>query len=86
MQSLSRMKWLHSLAVLALVVVWVATPFVSDRPSWVEPVYWAAVVVAVLWALFVAVRTKHWWLVAAALLTAVAWPLLLFVGLSLFGI
>lgn len=74
------------IAALALVLVWVAAPFVSDRPAWAEPVFWTYTAVAVLWALFVALRTRRWWLVAAALLTAVAWPLVLLVGLSAFGI
>lgn len=76
-----------TVAWLLLLSVWVCTAFVNDRLGTPLTVgYVALTAVAVIYGVVTGARDKSWPLVVAAILTAFAWPILLFGVLALFGI
>ena len=71
---------------LSLLPVWGAAPFLNDRSSALLVVlYVAYLLVAVGYSLWVGFRFKSSLLVALSLVTAFAWPIVLFLVLYFFG-
>lgn len=77
----------QAIAWIALIAVWVLTPFIGDRiPQAISVLYWVFVVVAVLYGLMTAIKRKSWLLGIFSVLTAFAWPIILYAVLAGFGI
>ena len=80
-------RTLSVVAWVALVLVWVCTPFVGDDlPGVVTALYWVFLGAAVIFGLVMAVRGKRWLLGVFSVLTLFAWPILLFFAPRMGGI
>lgn len=80
----------HTILVMvwvALLGVWIATPFMGDRVAPVlTGVYWAALIGSSLVGLVLAFRYRRLLLGLAGMLTLLAWPIVLGIALVSGGI
>lgn len=80
------MPFTYAIAWPALVLVWILGPFVGGgTPKVLETLYWVFVVLAVVYGLVTAVKRKNIWLGICSVITLFAWPIELYLIISLFG-
>lgn len=72
--------------LIALITVWIATPFINDRSGYWEMAYWICVAFIPTVGLVFAFRWQSLILGVASILTFLAWPILLCVAMLLGGI
>lgn len=72
--------------VVALLALWVATPFINDRSGAWGLIYWLCIVIVPTVGVILAFRWKNVLLGIVSAATFLAWPILLGIALVLGGI